>query len=475
MSLEHAPDGRLPLLPSDTQVGDWRVLGYHGQGSYGVVYRAVRIGQEEAGPVALKVALYPWDPRYAREVELLARVHHPSIPRLLGRGLWRSEKGAEYPYLVMEWVDGTPLYEWARQQSPSAQEQRRVLAQLARALEATHAANALHRDIKGANVLVRHADGRAMLLDFGSGSFQGAERLTWQSLPPGTSDYRSPAANLYLLTSLRAPTEQFHATAADDLYALGVTAYRLVTGEYPPEAQPVKDETGAWRVECPDLGAALERKAAVEPRMRESILKLLAEAPEARGTAAEFAQTLEAPDAPVESRVASSLMTEQLSTMAGRPQKQDSGRGYRDTWRSLAIAVGVACLLTWTWQAVRVGLECTRLGSLSTQHADVPDAGSAAVGDSTELAPLDSAQEQKALADEMPPEPRPGQTRTDEKGKCPGRQHVPINGGCWVEQPLTHATECQENGFTLIKGQCYAPALLPHGKRPPTSFPRDAR
>lgn len=131
--------------PPGTQVDGWTVLEHHSQGSYGDVYRAVRTGQEHAGPVALKLALYPWDPRFAREGDVLSRIHTPSAPRLLGRGVWRPAPGVEHPYLVMEWIEGTPLYEWARQHAPSAQQALRLLSQLAQALAATHRDRSLQR------------------------------------------------------------------------------------------------------------------------------------------------------------------------------------------------------------------------------------------------------------------------------------------------------------------------------------------
>ncbi|HEX8702783.1 MAG TPA: protein kinase, partial [Myxococcaceae bacterium] len=129
-----------------------------GQGGYGAVYRAERVGWRRSEPGALKVSLGLWNWRMEREVELLSRLSHPGIPRLLDRGgpLLRAEN--EYPYFVMEWVQGVPLYAWAEQHAGAGAQVCQVLAQLARALEAVHAAGAVHRDVKGDNVLVRLSD-----------------------------------------------------------------------------------------------------------------------------------------------------------------------------------------------------------------------------------------------------------------------------------------------------------------------------
>jgi hypothetical protein len=76
------------FLPPGTRVDEWVLRSYHGHGAFGVVYRAVRVGQESAGEVALKMALVPWEPRFMRELGLLSLVRHPSVPRLLGHGVW---------------------------------------------------------------------------------------------------------------------------------------------------------------------------------------------------------------------------------------------------------------------------------------------------------------------------------------------------------------------------------------------------
>ncbi|HYI01905.1 MAG TPA: serine/threonine-protein kinase [Hyalangium sp.] len=188
-------------------------------------------------PVALNVALLPRDPRFAREQELLSRLRHPSVPRLWDSGEWQMSSGALHPYLAMDWVDGEPLYDWAWQHAPSASQQLRVLAQLARALQALHAHGGVHRDVKGDNVLVR-SDQRAFLTDFGAGCYAGATTLTPPDSYPGTPAYRAPESGLFELNSLRNRSARYSARPSDDAYALGVTACRLVTGEYPEFAEP---------------------------------------------------------------------------------------------------------------------------------------------------------------------------------------------------------------------------------------------
>src|SRR5690349_12183757 len=152
--MEQTPRSPMHPLVAGTRVGAWRVKAWQGEGGYGAVYRAERVGFRRSGPVALKVSLLRWGWRMEREVELLSRLSHPSIPRLVDRGGPWPASGEEYPYFAMEWVEGVGLYAWAEQHEPTGKQVCRVLAQLARALEAVHEAGAVHRDVKGSNVLV---------------------------------------------------------------------------------------------------------------------------------------------------------------------------------------------------------------------------------------------------------------------------------------------------------------------------------
>ena len=142
-------------------------------------------------------------------------------------------------------------------------------------------------------------------------------------------------------------------------------------------------------------------------------------------------------------------------------------------WLALA-AVGVCALLLCNVPPAPLppGLVSASTQPSSASHA--PDAGTAAVGDTPPTEPQASTPPstlKEPLAQESLPEPRPGQTRPDGKGRCPGRRQVSINGVCWLEHPQVTAEECVENNGVPFQGKCYSPALPSPKKPQPTSSP----
>jgi predicted Ser/Thr protein kinase len=443
-------------------VGSWRVVSLQGSGSYGVVYLVEKVGQADAGPFALKLAKHPLDPRFEREGELLSRIHHPCVPRLEARGWLTFPGGVPFPYLVMEWVEGMPLYAWAAQQERTSRQVLRLLAQVARALEATHAAEGVHRDVKGDNVRVRAEDGSAVLIDFGSGYFRGAPILTRQPPPPGTGKYWSPECLRFQWKWLRHPTMRYEAGPADDLYALGVMAYRLVTGVYPPPGVDfVETEEGTQLVQPAPV--PVETRVTVCPELAALITQLLSDEPSARGSTAEVAEAFERAaniagpraDQPI---TALSAQAPGASTPRAAPPRHEL-RGLQ--W----LAVGVSVLLGFGvgWMAHKLtGLEPAGVAG-SGRGASKQDADVVGLGDEVPAAPVSetsSKPERSGMALDMPKKPLPGQHRPPCR-----KPAVEINGGCWVlleEAP----PPCGARSIEWNKG-CYVPLL--ELAQPPTS------
>ncbi len=317
----------------------------------------------------------------------------------------------------------------------------------------------LRRDVKGDNVVVRLSDRRAVLIDFGSCHFEGAQRLTWESLPPVTQEYLSPQARQFYIHSLWHPDGYYPPSAADDLYALGVTAYRLVMGQYPAREGAKQDEEGGWRVTSPDPRPQLESNPKVEPLLREVLVRLLSDEPEARGTAGQVAEALEA-----------AAGEEELP----EPTKPPERVGAWKHWLALGAAAACAVLL-WHWRPVTPPGASVSMPRASDSRT--PEAGTATVGDTSPAEPQAApvpATEEKPPAQETLPEPSPGQARPDKRGQCPGSKQVSIKGGCWVRSSMA-AQECVENGGVLFQGKCFSPALAPPKKPQPTSSPMEAR
>ena len=215
-------------------IGRYRISGVLGRGGMGTVFR----GHDDAlqRDAAVKV-LHPRFAagegsaasvmeRFAEEARSIARLTSPHVVQI-----YEFEPQATPPYLAMEYVNGQSLQQILKEKprlsaEAAAECGRQVLAGLA----AAHAAGIVHRDVKPANIL-RAADGTYKLTDFGlARSLERAESLTITGTLLGTVSYLAPEA---------AAGEE--ATAASDLYSLGVTLYQMLAGRTPfGEASPLK-------------------------------------------------------------------------------------------------------------------------------------------------------------------------------------------------------------------------------------------
>jgi tetratricopeptide (TPR) repeat protein len=208
--------------PGD-RFGPYRIEAPLGRGGMATVHRATREGADFEQTVAIKFLLgylnsEQAEDRFRRERQILARLSHPNIARLLDGGTWQGR-----PYLVMEFVEGVPLDQYCRDRNLSLDEQLHLVSQVCGAVAYAHAQLVVHRDLKPQNILVT-GDGIPKLLDFGiaKSMIEEEDGLT--------------RASERLLTPHYAAPEQILAqpiTTGTDVYALGVILYELVAGAAP--------------------------------------------------------------------------------------------------------------------------------------------------------------------------------------------------------------------------------------------------
>ena len=267
------PETQAALLPPvGTTVGGYYLEAKLGRGGQGTVYRARRGGQL----YAVKFIYLPLAGKWSRrELEVLPRLERVGVVRLEGHGKW-PDLCPFFLFIAMEYVPGLPLYAWARQHRPTARQVARVLLELARQLAAIHAEGVVHRDVKGPNVLVR-PEGQPVLVDFGVSTWPSASHVTGP-LPPGSWPYRSPEVWRFLRE--RQPGERYTASARDDLWALGIALYRLLTGVYPFDERDEPSQQDAVLTHHPEPPHV--RNVRVPRALGELCLRLLDKAPETR-------------------------------------------------------------------------------------------------------------------------------------------------------------------------------------------------
>ena len=212
------------------RVGEYKILDEIGSGGMGIVFRGARADDEYNQHVAIKVvsgvfASKAHLERFRRERQILAYLNHPNIARLLDGGT--TPEGL--PFLVMEYIEGTPIDEYGEIHQLDLRKRLELFMQVCGAVQYAHQNLIVHRDLKPGNILVTK-DGIPKLLDFGIAKIlQPVEQETYQQQP-------QTIAALRILTPEYASPEQLEnrrVTTVSDVYSLGVVLYVLLTRSWP--------------------------------------------------------------------------------------------------------------------------------------------------------------------------------------------------------------------------------------------------
>jgi tetratricopeptide (TPR) repeat protein/tRNA A-37 threonylcarbamoyl transferase component Bud32 len=224
--LTRAPD-EAPAIGAGVVLSDrYEIIQLLGQGGMGSVYKARDIELDRV--VALKVIRPELADeqttlkRFKQELILARQVTHKNVIRIFDFGSHQNIK-----YITMEYVEGRDLATILEERRFSPEEAARIIRQVCRALEAAHAENVIHRDLKPHNILCDET-GRVRVMDFGLARLAEVSDLTRTGVVLGTPAYMSP--------------EQARGVAVDarsDIFSLGIVLYQLLAGQVPFRAETV--------------------------------------------------------------------------------------------------------------------------------------------------------------------------------------------------------------------------------------------
>ena len=261
-----ALDAGLSASPEAGQrIGPWRLRALLGRGGMGEVWEAERADGQFDQVVALKLLKLGMDSeeirrRFLRERQILARLEHPNIARLVDGGIAADGR----PYFALERVEGEALGNWCRNRRASLRTRVELVIAVADAVAAAHRSLIVHRDLKPSNILV-DADGRVKLLDFGIAKLLSGD--------DGVDNDRTRADARALTPAYAAPEQILGepVTTATDVYALGVVLYELLTDRLPhlrsaTSASGLADQVGREVLSRPSQ-AAMEAGAPRKSRL----------------------------------------------------------------------------------------------------------------------------------------------------------------------------------------------------------------
>jgi tetratricopeptide (TPR) repeat protein len=298
LAAEFAEDSDPDRQRIGQRLGPYRIDGILGHGGMGAVFSAARDDDQYQKRVAIKlvraaVASPESLSRFRRERQILARLEHHYIGRLLDGGV--TDDGL--PYLVMEFIDGQSIIEYCEKRKLSLNDRVALFRKVCEAVEYAHRNLVVHRDLKPGNIMVT-ADGTPKLLDF------GIARLVDPPAEEGGETFQTVTMAVNLTPAYASP-EQVRGdpvSTASDVYSLGAVLYEMLTGArahrftsggMPVEWIRVICETEVTRPSAAFRGAERDRKK-LRGDLDNIVLKAMRkEAARRYGSVAEFSLDLE--------------------------------------------------------------------------------------------------------------------------------------------------------------------------------------
>jgi len=354
---------------SGERVGAYRLVGRLGRGGMATVYMAERADGLWEQRVALKLIRRGLDTgdvirRFLSERQILSSLDHPNIARLLDGGT--TENGL--PYLVMEYVEGTPITRYCDERRLPVEERLRLFCHVGRAVQHAHRSLVVHRDLKPSNILVTD-EGRVKLLDF------GIARI----LDPADEEVRTRTGRRPLTPEYASP-EQVDGgaiTTASDVYQLGLLLCQLLSGHRPRETRkllsPARLRAYLERVEASPPSSLVDAEAAAERSTTEErltrrlrgdldriVLKAVPGDPERRYPSAE------ALVADVERHLAGRPITARPPTLAYRTRKLLKRR----RWLLPVVATALLVIAGYVFTVIHHASELERERNLARAQAE---------------------------------------------------------------------------------------------------------
>lgn len=342
-----AVESHLPsLAPGTLLAGRFKILRFAGEGGMGEVYEAedLELHERLAVKILRSEVLQQTNAieRFKREVHLARKVTHPNVCRVFDLFRDKSNESKELVFVTMEFLRGETLADRLKRQGRmNIEEALPVVAQVASALGAAHQAGIVHRDFKPGNVvLVDETWGlRAVVTDFGL-AYRAMNASREHSLSLSSWRPITSSAEFYGTPVYMAPEqiEGHPATAASDIYALGLVIYELVTGTRPFSGSTPMASAVKRLVEDPPKPRKFN--PTLSPACESAILKCLERDPTRR-----FASPQDVADALVEDVDVNrgKMRREPAGLLRGRQARQRADRG---RWRLMITAAAAIALVS---------------------------------------------------------------------------------------------------------------------------------